>query len=134
MLQIPPPPFRKRRGQAKRTPPTPLPPGPAALNLVSAAFDDVAQTLTLAFDRAIEVSGMDGAAIVIDDPVFSGLRFDATGGPELLGAETVRITLVAIGDPGGSSVRMTAGAGNGIVALDDPGAWAGVTDLELPWP
>jgi len=31
-------------------------------------------------------------------------------------------------------VRLSAGAANGIVAVDDGGTWAGTTNTELPFP
>lgn len=102
------------------------------LTLVSAAFDD-GPNVTLAFDRAIDVTALDGAAVVVDDPVVTGVLYEATGGPVLLDPATVRITLNAIGDPSGTDVRLTAGAGNGIVAVDDGGAWAGAINLLLPF-
>ena len=47
---------------------------------------------------------------------------------------TVRLGLVGVGEATGSGVTLSAGAGNGIIAQDDGGAWPGVADVELPWP
>jgi len=45
----------------------------------------------------------------------------------------VEITLVPIGTASGA-LRISATAASGIVAVDDGGTWAGVTDLGLPFP
>jgi len=63
----------------------------------------------------------------------------APGTPESLKAEllpngSVRLTLAVVGDAPGGVLTLTAAADNGIVAAGDGGAWAGVTDLLLPFP
>ena len=132
MLLFPPSPFRKRRGQSKRTPPAPPP--PATLVLVEAAYDEVAQTIRLTFDRAIDIAGLDGAQIVLDDGAITGTRFEAVGAASLDGPAAVVVGLLELGPSEDPGTLLSAGAGTGIVAVDDGGAWAGVTDVALPYP
>ena len=47
---------------------------------------------------------------------------------------TIEVTLEFASDYFGPGTLLTAGAGTGIVAADDGGAWAGVAGLELPFP
>jgi hypothetical protein len=132
MLLFPPSPFRKRRGQSKRTPPAPPP--PATLVLVEAAYDEVAQTIRLTFDRAIDVAGLVGAQITVDDGAITGTRYEAVGTATLDGPAAVVIGLLELEPSEDPGTLLSAGAGNGIVAIDDGGTWAGVTDLALPFP
>ena len=90
--------------------------------------------LELVFDRAVSIAAFDGSAIVVDDAVELGLRLDGQGGAVLLDPVTLHVTLVAIGDPTGPGVTLTASAMSGIAAVDDGGTWAGVADLALPFP
>jgi hypothetical protein len=52
----------------------------------------------------------------------------------LTGAATVKLILQVIGGASGGRVLLTATALTGIVAAGDGGTWAGVTELELPYP
>jgi hypothetical protein len=106
---------------------------PAALTLVGAWFDDTG-FLTLAFDRAIDISAMDGDAMVVNAPIVTENEYVATGPAVLEDPATVRISVVEIGPASGDAVVLTAGADNGIVAVEDGAAWAGVAELELPFP
>jgi hypothetical protein len=118
---------RKRRSVVS----APLP--PAALTLVGAWFDDTG-FLTLAFDRAIDISAMDGDAMVVNAPIVTENQYVATGPAVLEDPATVRISVVEIGPASGDAVVLTAGVDNGIVAVEDGAAWAGVAELELPFP
>jgi hypothetical protein len=127
-------PFRPRRGQRQKrqSPPRPTPP---ALTLVAAEYNhDVDRVVILTFDRAIEIGSMDGGQIVVDDGNDLGLKFKATGAATLDGPAVLRVVLEDDGDATGVETTLTAGGGNGIVAADDRAAWAGVTDLNLPFP
>ena len=130
----PPPTFvlippRRRR---KRREAEPAAPG-APLELVAGVFTP-GPVLYLTFDRAVDVSSLVAAAIVVDDGD-SQVRYDAGGAVTLDAPETVRIELANIGAaPAAPQVSLTAAAGNGIVAADDGGAWAGVTDFVLQVP
>ena len=109
-------------------------PPPAPLVLVAAAFSED-ETLTLTFDRAISVAGLDGTQVVVDDADLVGNRYDASGGSvTVLSPASVRLAMTVIGLYTQSGVHLTASASSGIVAVDDGGTWAGVTDLALPFP
>jgi hypothetical protein len=103
--------------------------------LVSAIYEsDEPALLTLAFDRAINIGGLNGAVIIVDDAQQAYLKYNATGGAVLLDPSTVRLTLVSIDDPSGDSILLDASALSGIVAVNDGGTWPGVNDLPLPFP
>ena len=105
---------------------------PAAPVLVSASF--AAPVLRLVFDRAVDAAGfVGGAALVVDDAAISN-RWEATVPAIQIDANTVDIELLEVETVSVPHTRMTASAGNGIVAAGDGAAWAGVTDLELPFP
>jgi hypothetical protein len=103
------------------------------LTLVSAAYEP-GTLIELSFDRAIDIAGLDGSVIVIDDGSISGFRYAATLVATLIGPAVVRIELDGIEEFAGPDVRMTAGAANGIVAVGDGAAWAGVSNVVLPFP
>jgi hypothetical protein len=116
---------RKRRQVSTST--------PAALTLVVATFDPGEAQVVLAFDRAIDIAALDGTQITIDDATSETL-YDASGSAVLLTPASVRMDVNAIGESIGAGTTLSATAANGIVAVDDGGTWAGVTDLELPFP
>ena len=65
-MLIPAPPLyprkRKPRPKAQPTPPAP----PVALVLVSAVYEGGA-AVTLTFDRPIDIAGLDGSSVIVDD-------------------------------------------------------------------
>ena len=101
--------------------------------LVAAEFTDE-EMLTLTFDRAIDVSGLDGTQILVDDSIVVGSLYLATGGTTMLTPASVRIAMAWVEGSTTPGLHLTAGAASGIVAIDDGGTWAGVTALELPFP
>ena len=105
---------------------------PAALTLVSAAYDPGA-AVDLTFDRAIDIAGMDPASFVVSDGDY-GFQYAGTEESELLSPTTLRVVLVGIGEWSEPGVTMTASSANGIVAEGDGGTWAGVSGLALPFP
>ncbi|MDB5321549.1 MAG: hypothetical protein JWN40_3180 [Phycisphaerales bacterium] len=126
--------YRRRAGVAKPRKAPPAPP-PVALTLVSAAYDQDAGTVTLAFDRAIDAAGFQGAQIALADGVFSGGTYEgAVGAPTIVNPTTISIALEEIGPAPLPSVTLSATALTGIVAVDDGGTWAGATNLVLPFP
>jgi hypothetical protein len=103
--------------------------------LESAVYEEGEEVaIVLTFDRAIDIAGMDGAQIVVNDGVYVGNRFAATGAATMLTPASVRILMNPIGEAEVGAVTLTASAASGIAAVDDGGMWGGVTDVELPFP
>jgi len=134
MLIFPPTVFRNRR-DADRTPfdPPPTPP-PAALTLVAATYDIETESVVLTFDRAVDASAYDPAAITVQDGVYAGGSFVGSGPATVVSPTTIQVFLEQIGSPTVSDVELSATAATGIVAVDDGGTWGGVTALVLPFP
>jgi hypothetical protein len=127
--------MRRRGRESKDAPaPPPPPPPPAALTLDSAVYDAGNVTLTLTFDRAIDVSAFDGSTITLDDGEFAARRFDGTGGSEQPTPQSLRVYLLDFGSSIKAGVHLTVTSENGIVAADDAMAWEGCSELELPFP
>jgi hypothetical protein len=91
-------------------------------------------SVSLTFDRPIDIAALAGAQITVDDGAVAGILYAATGVATLTGPQTVRIELVEVGVSGDPGTRLTASAASGIVAVDDGGTWGGVADLSLPFP
>ncbi len=117
----------------KRTAARPRKVAPAALTLIAATYQD-STAIVLTFDRAIDISGLVGNQIVVDDGAITGVRWEANGAATLVNPATVEIGLVDFASAAGPTTVLNAGPGNGIVATDDGGTWGGVTDVELPFP
>ena len=132
MITISPPPYRK----SKRIKfPPPVAPPPVALVLVEAVYPfQTLEVLRLRFDRAINIAELDGTQIIVNDGFIEGQLCEATGPATLLDARTLRVGVVAIPGPIMPNLLLTATGASGIVAVDDGGAWAGVTNLQLPFP
>jgi hypothetical protein len=124
--------FRNRKRPARRPPPG-TPPAPAALVLVSATYEEVV-SVSLTFDRAIDIDALVGAQITVDDGAVAGILYAATGVATLTDPQTVRIELSEIGLSTGPGTTLTASAASGIVAVNDGGTWGGVAELALPFP
>jgi hypothetical protein len=120
---------RQRRYNAKRSPPAA--PGPAALTLVTATYGPSGLTLTLAFDRAIDIDGFDPGQVAVSDGDYRRALMSGTDPATLTDAMTVEVPLGAglLIDSG--PVVMNATATTGIVAVDDGGTWAGGTGLDV---
>jgi hypothetical protein len=124
--------FRKRSRPAKRKA-APAPP-PVALTLVSAVYDHSTVVLTLQFDRAIDIAGLVGTAIVVNDGFYAQISLNAVGAASLIGPATLQVHMIFVGPYIPIEEKMTATAMSGIVAVDDGGTWDGVTNLTLPFP
>ena len=134
MLLFPPPIFRKRRGH-ERPPNAPPPAPPAALVLVAATYDENDAILLLTFDRAVDVSAFDGSAVFLGDPTFNSTAYAGTSPASLDAPTIVRVILTATGPYSNTEVDLNVSGANGIVAVDDGGAWAGTGGvIFVPYP
>ena len=132
MIIIPPPKEYRRprpRASKKKAPPAPL-------TLVEAEFTFVGPgaTLRLEFDRAIVVALFDPAQITVEDPSGTGWAYVGTGVVDTPNPQTVVVEMGQTTEAAGSLDVMSATGATGIVAVDDGAAWAGVSNLELPYP
>jgi hypothetical protein len=107
---------------------------PVALTLVAATYDIETESVTLAFDRAVDAAAYDPAAITAQDGLYAGGLFVGSGPASVINPATIQVFLEQIGSPTVSDVELSATALTGIVAVDDGGTWAGVTNLVLPFP
>jgi hypothetical protein len=130
MLIFPPP---KSKSHRKKRPNPGGSPGPAPLNLIAASFDADGPEVYLTFDRAIDISALVLAQFTVKDGP-GGRLFTGFDGAFLVDPTQVQVLLSITGSYSGEDQLLTVGAGNGIVAVDDGGTYAGVTDLVLPVP
>jgi hypothetical protein len=128
MLSYPPVKYRKRRRAKAAASEQPV----GALTLVSATYDGSLLTLTLVFDRAVDLAGFaPGQVSVIDGP--NAQLFQASSAT-LIGPATALLDLNQVDSASGDDVLLDATPANGIVAVGDGAAWGGATNLELPFP
>ena len=114
--------------QASETPPVSAP------TLVAASFDpETGLYVQLQFDQAIDPSGVVGDQIQVNDHVSSERMWVADGAITIVNPTTIRLGVSDAGESEEPGVTLFAGPGNGIVSADTGEAWAGVTDLELPF-
>jgi hypothetical protein len=97
---------------------------------MSAQYEESAW-VQLTFDRLIDIGSLDGAQITVDDGPLSGTRWAGTGAAVLIDPLTVRVELNAVEPSSSPEVLLSATAANGIVAVDDGAAWAGVTNYPI---
>ena len=123
--------FRKRHARVRmnRSSVAPV----VAPVLISATFEITdSAILTLGFDRAVSIAEIAPAAFTVAHHPSTQAFLGDTG--ELLDATTVQIVLnYDDACEAGDDVVMNAGPTNGIVSTDGELAWAGVTDLLLPF-
>ena len=105
----------------------------APLVLVSASFDAGDFTLTLAFDRAIDVAGIDPSQLTVLDEPATGNALAGSAVASQPTPASVVLDMVVTGAAEGPTV-LNATAETGIVAANDGAAWAGVAGLALPYP
>ena len=128
MIKVPLMPFRGRKRKVAQQPPA-----PAALTLLSASYDQTAKTLTMQFDRAIDVSAFDGEEVLVYDGTFNHHTYVASGTITMIDPATMRVglfSIIADSDPG---VNLTAASDNRIKAVDDGGTWSGTEGTALPF-
>jgi hypothetical protein len=106
-----------------------------ALTLVQATYpvEGVTGAIDLKFDRAIDIGALDGTQVIVKDGIILGSVNDIEFA-ELLDEQTVRMYLQGLADYSEPNQLLDASSTTGIVAVDDGGTWAGVTELALPWP
>jgi hypothetical protein len=119
---------RKRRG-------TPIAPPVVGPVLVQAIYpvEGVVGAIDLVFDRAISIEGLDGTQIIVKDGLISGMINNVAFG-ELRDAQTVRLFLQGLEDYSLPNQLLDATGDNGIASVDTGDAWAGASELGLPWP
>ena len=100
---------------------------------MSASYDENVLELTLEFDRPIAVGGFQGSAVIVRDGTANNTEYEGTAPATLIGPARVLIPLTAVGGAFGPEITLSASALSGIVAVDDGGTWAGVSDLVLPF-
>ena len=89
-----------------------------------------ATSLTLTFDRAIDISGLYPSGVSVWD---GSVSYGGTVG-ELVAADTVRLDLTINGDASSDVPTLYTGPANGIVAAGSGEPWEGVSGLVLPFP
>lgn len=107
--------------------------GPAPAPTLTAATYDPGTSVTLTFDRAINIDALDGSGIIVDDGQILGLLYQATGAAVLLEPNQLQLGLTSVGDPTGETLHLTASPANGITAATSNKPWPGVEDLALPF-
>jgi hypothetical protein len=106
---------------------------PQTLVLVAASYLD-SDWVQLTFDRAVNAAALVAAAVTVDDGQISGNIYAGAGAATMITPQTVQIGLAYVGPSAIGETLLTAGAGTGIVAVDDGGTWEGCSGLALPWP
>ena len=101
--------------------------------LVAASFDPVEMVITLVFDRDVDGFNVLFEAIVVFDGT-AVTEYRSTQDVSQPDPQTVQLLAMAAGEFTGTGVRMTAIAPTGIVSVPQGTEWAGVSNLELPFP
>ena len=109
--------------------PPPVPPVPVPLNLTYAAYDGIALTIALSFDRAIDILNLDVSRVQVNDGVFTHTLYCGIGLAVLPDANTVQFGLTQIDVSQGDAVLVSAADDNNIAATDDGALWLGVSDF-----
>jgi hypothetical protein len=125
--------YRPRAGVAKlRKGPPPAPPL-QTLVLVEAIYDEGSLTLFLTFDRAVDASAFVAGQVTVIDGVFNATKFGGVGAATILSPTQIGVALEWVDDAEPGVITLSASALTGIVAVDDGGTWAGVSDVGLPY-
>ncbi len=116
-------------------PPPPPPPPPVPPVLSEASFDPETLLLTMTFDRAVNLDGLDPAQIIVDAAPLTGEAYQGSGPVEVLSPTQFTLGMSDAGSSGGMAILLLASATTGIVAVDDGGVWEGTgSGVELPYP
>src|SRR5438477_269865 len=92
-------PFHRRR--SRHAPSVPMP------TLVLATYDPKT-SVTLGFDREIDLSGLDGSQITVSDGAFTGETYAATGLVTVIDPQTVRIRVNFVAAFPGTGITLNA--------------------------
>ena len=120
----------KRRVGRRRRPVVSSSPAPAGPVLVSAGFEGGA--LTLMFDRAIDIAGLNFLGVFVMDGTVP-VEWNGTANIEPVGENGVMILMIENAEYAGEGIRLNVPGGAGIVSLDDGASWDGVMGLALPY-
>ena len=114
----------RRRGSAPLAVPS--------LVLIAATFDPDGPEIYLTFDRPVDISSLVVTAFEVKDGA-NGHRLIGFNTPLFITPSEVFVPMQIVEAFSGPDVLLTAGAANGIVAVDDGATWEGVTELVLPF-
>ena len=131
MIVYPNPMRRQKRMKSEQSIDAPLPPVGQPLVLQAAQYDNSIQSLTMQFDRAINIDQLDSSQITVDDGINNHAVLGNGGNASLVDPATVILYLSPIDAYGGDQVLLNATALTGIVAVDDGGTWAGVDGMVI---
>src|SRR4051794_32272413 len=118
-------PYRRRSRIKQKKPATR--PAAVALTLVAASYDENVAVLTLTFDRAVDIAGLDPSAITVKDGALNQAIYPGTAEVTLINPTTFSIGLTVVDDYDSEETPLTATSATGIVAINDGGTWPGVT-------
>ena len=107
------------------------PPGPPGLVLQSVLYPaNSGESIHLEFDRDINIGSINVGQILVSDSALNKIR-QGTGSATLIDSQTVQIDLEDAGSYSGDDDLLNASNDTGIVAVDDGGTWAGVSDFPV---
>src|SRR5260221_11387046 len=119
----------KRKGRGRPAEAAPL----QTLVLVSASYDESVPAVFLTFDRAVDAGGFVAAQVIVNDGSIAPGIWGGVGLAGILSPVQIAVTLERLGDAPVGPVMLSATALTGLVAVDDGGTWAGVSDVGLPF-
>lgn len=125
-------PGKPNRGGRRRNP-SGIAMSPTAPVLTAATVDLESLRLTLTFDQTIDVDGFVPSSLTVEAGKITGESYTGSESFEASGPGVVEIALESTGASGSEIVTLTASAANGIVGTNGGLAWAGVTNVELPF-
>jgi hypothetical protein len=89
--------------------------------------------LTLVFDRAINASAFVASQVVVSDGSINNAVYAGVVPATVEGPTRISVALAFLAAAPSAPVTLTATALTGLVAADDGGTWAGVSELGLPF-
>ena len=104
-----------------------------ALTLVSANYDETVPLLSLVFDRAIDASGFVASQVMVNDGSINMSLYGGVGPAIIEAPERISVALQVLATAPLAPTTLSATALSGLVAVDDRGTWAGVSDVGLPY-